>query len=243
MADLLRISGKDLGAMALPEFCARCFWLKRRTDAGLPFQIFPGIFSSIDSFTKKVVHGWFDHHGSPPPWLRLIPGIVGYKEPPHYSRFSHRDSASGVLLTGAPDAVLRRADGSLVIADYKTAKFTDNQDALLPMYVVQLNAYAFIAQQLGWERVSGLALIYAEPQTDQHHAAPSASGRPSGFSMDFAATVKEIALDTLSIPPGLMAMRRIVEQPTAPAGRLGCKDCRAVDRLVELISKRNTAGT
>ena len=52
----LRISAKNLGAFALPGFCPRCFWLQLRVENRLPFQIFPGIFSSIDAYTKRVVH-------------------------------------------------------------------------------------------------------------------------------------------------------------------------------------------
>jgi len=62
----LQISGKDLGALAMKGFCPRCFWIQRRTK--LPWQIFPGIFSSIDSYSKKVVHGQFDKSGMPG-WL------------------------------------------------------------------------------------------------------------------------------------------------------------------------------
>ena len=62
----LQISGKDLGALAMRDFCPRCFWIQRRTK--LPWQIFPGIFSSIDSYSKKVVHGQFDKSGMPG-WL------------------------------------------------------------------------------------------------------------------------------------------------------------------------------
>jgi len=62
----LQISGKDLGALAMKGFCPRCFWISRR--AKLPWQIFPGIFSSIDSYSKKVVHGQFDRSGMPG-WL------------------------------------------------------------------------------------------------------------------------------------------------------------------------------
>ena len=51
----LRIFAKTLGELALPGFCPRCFWLKMHTRQ-LPFQIFPGIFSSIDVYTKRVVH-------------------------------------------------------------------------------------------------------------------------------------------------------------------------------------------
>ena len=59
----LQISAKDLGALAMKGFCPRCFWIQRRTR--LPWQIFPGIFSSIDSYSKKVVHGQFDESRMP----------------------------------------------------------------------------------------------------------------------------------------------------------------------------------
>ena len=62
----LQISGKNLGTLARPDCCPRCFWLQHTTDKGLPYQIFPGIFSSIDAYTKNVVHGWFDRHGDGP---------------------------------------------------------------------------------------------------------------------------------------------------------------------------------
>jgi len=42
MAEVLRISDKNLGALALPDFCPRCFWLKAKAKK-LPFQIFTGI--------------------------------------------------------------------------------------------------------------------------------------------------------------------------------------------------------
>jgi hypothetical protein len=57
----IRISGKDLGALALPDFCPRCFWIRRHAPQGLPFQVFPGIFSSIDgnfSITPGIRVGW-----------------------------------------------------------------------------------------------------------------------------------------------------------------------------------------
>ena len=57
---LLRISAKTLGELALPDFCQRYFWLKLHAKQ-LPFQIFPGIFSLIDAYTKRVVHAWIFH--------------------------------------------------------------------------------------------------------------------------------------------------------------------------------------
>ncbi len=77
-----QISGKDLGDLAKPTFCPRCFWVKRKAPEGLPFQIFPGIFSSIDSYTKKVVHHLIDKHGRLPPSLAELGPVVSYKDPP-----------------------------------------------------------------------------------------------------------------------------------------------------------------
>ena len=81
----LRISAKNLGALAMPGFCPRCFWIKVRCEHKLPYQIFPGIFSSIDSYAKRIVHGWFDRHGSAPAWLADLGAIKTYRTPPPYS--------------------------------------------------------------------------------------------------------------------------------------------------------------
>src|ERR1035437_4663074 len=122
---MLQISGKDLGALAMPGFCPRCFWIRRQTN--LPWQIFPGIFSSIDSYSKKVVHGHFDKHG-PPPWLAPLGDIRGYIDPPSAQQFRVMVDEYGLLLTGAVDAISKKADGTLVIADYKTGRHTEAQD-------------------------------------------------------------------------------------------------------------------
>jgi hypothetical protein len=45
----------------------------------VPFAIFPGIFSSIDAYTKHVVQHYFDTHGRPPPWLVGLGPIAGYR--------------------------------------------------------------------------------------------------------------------------------------------------------------------
>jgi len=54
---MFHISAKTLGELALPDFCPRCFWLKLHAKH-IPYQIFPGIFSSIDAYTTRVVHAW-----------------------------------------------------------------------------------------------------------------------------------------------------------------------------------------
>ncbi len=147
MSTQIRISAKPLGELAMPNFCPRCFWLKLKLNNKLPFQIFPGIFSSIDSYTKNIIHAFFDINGKFPVWLNGLGELVRYQKPPHYSKFNIVDNDSNVLLTGTPDGIFVKPDNSYLIVDYKTAKYTGRQDQLMPMYEVQLNAYGVIGEQ------------------------------------------------------------------------------------------------
>jgi hypothetical protein len=72
MSPKLTISAKTLASLAMPDLCPRCFWIQMHLEGGLPFQIFPWIFSSIDAYGKRLVHSWFDRHGMPPPWLAAL---------------------------------------------------------------------------------------------------------------------------------------------------------------------------
>jgi hypothetical protein len=235
MSERIRISGKDLGAVALPGFCPRCFWIQRRAPAGLPFQSFPGIFSSIDAYTKRVVHSWIDQHQRTPAWLDEVGPITGYREPPHHSKFSVVDSQTDILLTGAVDGVFVRPDLSHIIIDYKTARYTSAQDALFPIYKTQLNAYALIGEACGFSPVSALALVYAEPVTDQAAASHGTNQRNDGFAMGFAVRVVPVKLDLSTIPPLLGRVREILDLPEPPAGRTGCRDCLKIDGLLNLL--------
>src|SRR5687768_7454692 len=76
----VRISAKSLGAVAMPTFCQRCFWVRLKSGNKLPYQTFPGIFSAIDGYTKDVVHAWFDAEGAAPTWLSDLGKVTGYIE-------------------------------------------------------------------------------------------------------------------------------------------------------------------
>lgn len=233
----IRISGKNLGAVALPSFCPRCFWIKLKMQHRLPYQSFPGIFSSIDAFTKRVVQGWFEAKKQAPQWLAQLGEIVECCDPPHYSKFNIVDERTNILLTGAADGIFRRADRSYVIADFKTARFTDAQDELLPMYQVQLNAYARIAESCGLAPVSALYLIYLEPQTDGGTNFVRCC-RTAGMCMDFQAHVLPVDLNRQMIDPLLARTRDIYDGAVAPAGNTKCKDCRLLDVVLSLGLKR-----
>jgi hypothetical protein len=230
------ISAKSLGAAALPGFCPRCFWIQMHAE-GLPYQIFPGIFSSIDSYGKRLVHAWFDRHQSPPPWMAGLGDLKGYCPPPHFSKFSALDQETGIVLRGTPDGILVRCDASHVIVDYKTAKFTAHQDELFPMYEAQLNAYAFIGERCGFSPVSGLALVYTEPLTDNAAAAKDGNLTEGGFVMEFSAHVLPVDLAPRRISKLLAKVREIYDQKHPPQSREGCEDCGLLRNLIALASK------
>lgn len=234
MKDGITISAKELGQLALPNFCPRCFWIKLKVEKKLPFQIFPGIFSAIDSYSKSLVHGWFDRHKNSPLWLRELGNIVDYEEPPHYSKFYVVDKESGVCLRGSPDAIFILDDKTYLIADYKTAKYTETQDKLLPMYEVQLNAYAFIGEQNGVSPVSRLALIYTEPVTDTAAVIRNNHQNESGFLLGFSAHIKQVTLEMDRINPLLVKVREIHELETIPPRKVDCEDCQRLERLIKV---------
>lgn len=233
MAEPITISAKNLGALAMPDFCSRCFWIGMHAD-GLPYQIFPGIFSSIDSYNKRLVHGWFDRHGSAPAWLGALGKIKTYRPPPHHSKFKILDAESNVELRGTPDGIFVMDDDSHLIVDYKTAKFTPHQDSLFPMYEVQLNAYAVIGEQKGFSPVSGLALVYTEPVTSVAAAAKDSNQSGSGFVMEFSAHIERVRLQPKRIPTLLAQVREICDRKRPPATRKGCKDCVLLEALMAM---------
>ncbi len=234
----LRISAKDLGQLALPNFCARCFWIKRRLSNKLPFQSFPGIFSSIDSYTKKVIHGQHDTTGAFPEYLSSLGDLRSYVNPPHYTKFSRTDEKTGVTLWGTPDAIFMFADESYLIADYKTARITNTQDGMLPQYQVQLNAYAYIGETSNVTPVSKLALLYFEPETEESHAIESGNRMEHGFKMGFGCKIKTVDLNRNQVLDLLESVRFFDTLPSSPLGREGCKDCENLARLLEVASQQ-----
>jgi len=228
----LKISAKNLGQVALGDFCHRCFWIKLRVNNKLPFQIFPGIFASLDSYQKKVVHAIIDSDKRPE-WLQSIGDFVAYRKAPHWSKFNVDIKEYGITLTGAVDDILVTREGNIIIPDYKTAKFTPNQDKLLPMYEIQLNGYAVIAEGVGISPVTGLSLIYFEPITDDQAASDHKT--PYGFDMAFTAHPVNMPIDRDKLNNAMEKTREIYDMATPPAGATGCKDCNALETVMSSI--------
>lgn len=204
------ISGKDLGQLALDKFCPRCFWLERHN--GKAPSIFPGIFNTLDRLTKRSVKRSFVERNKHPEWLPLrnIRKIV------EISRISIPVTEYGDwVLTGDPDNVFELEDKSFHIVDYKTAKFTEKQDELLPMYEVQLNAYAFALEKQGMKPVSALSLIYCEPSEDLDS--------DQDFRLSFRTNLLDIDIKPEIIPILLQKARGILNNEIPPLPRFGCQ--------------------
>ena len=231
----IKISAKNLGYTALADFCPRCYWIKLRTSHRLPWQTFPGIFSSIDSYTKHCIHhiidGYKDNpYDSPlPRWMDEIGKINKYETVPHWSKNKYEDTKSNIILSGAPDDILIRADGSKVIPDWKTAKHTDTQDQLLPLYQVQLNVYAILNGDVNTD----LCLVYMEPWTEKVAACDNIT--VTGFKMAFSAVVVPVVNDRSVVRRALQLTRDIYELEKPPDSRTGCKDCDNLDKIIGLL--------
>jgi len=238
--DQIRISAKSLGELALFNFCPRCFWIKLHCNHKLPYQIFPGIFSSIDSYTKKVTNMHFEQHQRVPDWFSGFGSLGKPTKVPHHSKFCVLEPDTNILLTGVPDEILHKSDDSYFIVDYKTAKFTGTQDQLLPMYGVQLNAYAYIGERAGFKPIRGLGLIYYEPQTGISAEDIDSFILEDGFSMHFSGKLLPIELKPDTIPPLLNQVRESYELSQMPNGVEGCKNCQMLDTLLSVAGVNTT---
>ncbi len=228
----IQISAKNLGALALDSFCPRCFWVRMMVGNRLPFQIFPGIFSSIDSYSKTVTRNYFLQHRRVPPWFEGF-GELGAPIPvPGWSKFQIVDPETNIRITGIPDEIFGHRNGGIWIADYKTARLTDAQDALGPMYEVQLNTYGVIAQKIGLGAVCGLLLLYYQPITDVADTSCDCLIKRDGFFLEFSPKVKQVTFNPSLIAPLLRRVREICDRSVSPEPRPDCRDCYLLETLI-----------
>ena len=142
------------------------------------------------------------------------------------------DQTTGIVLTGVPDLMLGLPRRRLAILDLKTARYSKHQDFLLPMYQIQLNGYALIAEGLNMGTVEALGLIYGEPPPNDDNRGLDALVDDQGFSMPFKTTAEPIELNRSLIPPLLRKAKSLLEMKNPPEGQEGCKECRLIGDLV-----------
>ncbi|MGI0100470.1 MAG: PD-(D/E)XK nuclease family protein [Candidatus Micrarchaeaceae archaeon] len=231
----MRISAKDLGWLEEPSFCPRCFWIERHAN-GLPYQGgFPGIFSSIDTYTKHIVEKYFERNGKLPKWLKEIGEI---KRIVNIKPSEFKVERGDMLLTGIPDLLFQRPDNSFGIVDYKTAKYTGMQDSFMPIYQIQLNGYAYISEALGDKPVKDLYLIYFEPPyKERFDELSSKHTKDDGFEMPFKPKIHKIKKDVKEVERLLEKASKIYSSEKMPESADGCKDCVRLDGLIKLVDK------
>jgi hypothetical protein len=91
-----------------------------------------------------------------------------------------------------------------------------------------------IGEQKGLAPVSGLALIYTEPVTDDDTAKKDTYQSNSGFLMEFSAHFRAVDLAPETIPPLLAKVRKIYDLDRAPKSLKGCEDCALLQDLIDL---------
>jgi hypothetical protein len=230
----MKIAVKNLASLAMPDFCPRCFWIKHNCK-NIPFQIFPGVFYAIDSWTKKVVHQYFDRLGAAPDWLPNLQNAVKYHKAPHWSKFTREDPETGIVVSGVVDDRFELEDGTFHIPDYKISKLSKTQDKLFPLYEGQLNIYAWIHEG-GFGKVSTIDLIYCEPQTDDFALSSRSVYSADGFRMAFKATVVPVEIKPDLVRGLFDRAKGILDMEEPPYWTDGCKDCLAMGELLKMAA-------
>jgi hypothetical protein len=99
-----------------------------------------------------------------------------------------------------------------------------------------LNAYAIIAEQTGVSPVSGLALVYTEPVTDDVAAKKEVNQTESGFLLEFSTHIRMVDLAPEKVPALLAMVRETYELPRPPQSMRTCKNCALLEGLIKLAA-------
>jgi hypothetical protein len=243
------INTTTLAGLNQADVCESCFaltWLmsQQRAIRGkkIPYHIpLPGIFSSIDSHVKQVVHTSLDQGGVLPHWFPDLGHRVTTYVPGrllHWSRFKMVDAETQIQVTGSPDDVFILDDGHIII-DYKCARETDVARTLFPRYQAQLAVEALVGSTIGLLKPKGAALIYLEPLS-------GVGGQgASPLSLQFTPVLRIAELDP-ELPHRLLgraaSIRNAVNSGALPTATPECSDCLLQGRLLGLLTELG-AGT
>lgn len=232
-SDKLTLSPKQLGEIAKPDFCPRCFWIGNAVKHKYPYGMFPGIFSVLDKYQKDVAWGAVAA-GATPAWLKPLGEIASIVPAMHWSQFSIT-LPGGLVFRGVPDTMLRMKDGSLVIVDEKTAKPKDPGDGLERLYDAQLNGYAKIANEIGIGPVSGLAIVYNVPVPIGPDVQVSSVLGETRYSMYFEPVVRNVDLDIPWVDGLIATAHSIMTSAQCPSGVPGCANCSLINAFKTVL--------
>lgn len=230
------VSPSKISGLVMPNQCDRCS--KIQLHSKTPWDIFPGIFFSIDRYQKAVIRAYLDTTGSVPPWISPELGeATGYIEGLGYRNFRRKDEKTGLIVRGEPDDIYVMSGGTWsYLVDHKTAKLTDTQRTLGAKYRCQLDFYKWISEAFGnIPAVLKSALIYWEPSwSDDKDQLVAAN--VSGLAMPLLPTLVEVESDFEFNVRGVLDKAADLIETAAPKGRPGCKDCALFDDIAAWAS-------
>jgi hypothetical protein len=203
----------------------------------LPYQIFPGIFSSLDSYQKKVIHQYIDRNEKLPQWLSTLGEIQGYKPCPSSRKFRVLDKDTNILLTGR----------WMIYFFYRTGRILswiirlpNSQKIRMPYYPytpfnsmgmpILQSVQAFLRYLNWYWYIWNLLPTEEEASRDEYFTT-------DGYLMKFMPQIHPIPLDESQLHPLLHKVRELCDLAQPPEGREGCENCRLVDKLVRVINQ------
>jgi hypothetical protein len=240
----IRVSPRHLGQIRRADFSPRCFWYSIALGFRHPWDMpMPGIMHNMDRFEKLLVDEYFDVKRTAPKWLASL----GCSHPVEFPAKMTQDYPEfGLTLVGMPDAVFSKADGTLCVVDYKTARNKGEDDPFLPAYEVQLAGYAQLLEYNQIGTVSSAALVYFENTLADYNDKPLDLLTNDGLRVFFKAKIHEVELDRGGLEPLLKAFREYADMPVPPEGGENCKTCQRLERLFAiqhgLRSREGTIG-
>jgi len=198
----------------------------------------PGILFNMDRFEKILVEAHFNSNKSAPKWLLSL----GCKEPVAFPTKMTEDLPKlGLTLVGMPDAVFKKKDGSLVLVDYKTAKYKGADDPFMPIYETQLWGYARLLEHAGVGTVSTAALVYFANTLSDYAENPLDLLTSEGLRVPFAVQIHEVKLNLPALNPLLKTFRDYADRSAPPESVAGCKVCKRLNYLFDLEYKRRNS--
>jgi hypothetical protein len=222
-----KISATNLAALALDNFCPRCFWMKARLGFKSPFAMFPKIFNDLDGYQKSFTKMYWETHRVLPPWLAEMGEVESVVQVPEYGKFCAMHP-SGVMISGVPDQIWRLKSQKLLIPDYKTSR--PHGDAMFASYKFQLSVYAWISPRFGVGEVEKTCLLYYEPMTMQSELSQMSYGKTEveGINLQFRPFLLKI--EPLPIDELVLKAKALAEQEQMPDPYQFCKEC---DRVLD----------
>lgn len=185
--------------------CPRCFWVRMCRGTSRPEKAFPSIVAGVERELRTVL----DQHrdaGTLPHVLResrLDAALVTDREFLSNCRTwqnepTVHDDASGAVLRGAMDDLLKRPDGSYVPLDYKTHNAAP--DEVHPAYRRQLECYAYLLRENDYPTADFGLLLYLYPTSSAAGVRMNADLHWVPLRLDRPQTLMQRATTVLSGP-------------------------------------------